>query len=91
MFPIEDDSLRSHVINDILLVYLRDNTHARELQSDGTYQRLQPSKSAPPLDAQSWLTAQAVGDVIDLSVSLSALPSKYRKYLTSYGRVDPHE
>ncbi|MEO5953485.1 MAG: hypothetical protein ABIQ44_13550, partial [Chloroflexia bacterium] len=91
MFPIEDEKIRNYVINDILYVYLRDNMRARVLQSDGTYVRLQPPEGALPFDSQAWLTIQAAGELIDMSVPLSALPNKYRKYLTSYGRVDPHE
>lgn len=91
LFPIEDEGIRNHVINDILAVYLRDNVRARILQADGTYVRLSPPEGALPFDAQAWLTAQAGGDLVDMSVPLSALPNKYRKYLTSYGRVDPHE
>jgi hypothetical protein len=43
------------------------------------------------IDAQAFLAAQATGDLADISVPLSALPNKYRKYLSRYGRVDPNE
>jgi polyphosphate kinase len=91
LFPIEDEGIRAYVINDILGVYLRDNARARALQSDGSYVRLHPTNGAPQLDAQAWLAGQVAGEATDIAVPLSALPNKYRKYLTSYGRVDPHE
>lgn len=93
LFPIEDEGIRNYVINDLLSVYLRDNVKARVLQADGSYLRLTPPEGVLPFDAQAWLASQsqAGNEGTDISVSLSALPNKYRKYLTSYGRVDPHE
>lgn len=91
MFPIEDDGIRSYVINELLAVYLRDNMKARVEQPDGTYARLYPPDGEIGVDAQAWLTSQASNEGIEMAVPLSALPNKYRKYLTSYGRVDPHE
>ncbi len=43
-FPIEDKRLRHRVIEQGLLVYLRDNTQAWELQSDATWRRLSPGE-----------------------------------------------
>ena len=37
LFPIEDESLRNHILQDILDVYLRDTEKAYELQGDGRY------------------------------------------------------
>ena len=42
--PIEDGNLRDRLIRDILGVSLGDNTHARFLQSDGTYRRTKPKR-----------------------------------------------
>jgi polyphosphate kinase len=91
LFPIEDDGIRSYVINDLLVAYLRDNVRARVLQPDGSYLRLQPPDGVPAFDAQAWLASQASNEGTEMAVPLSALPNKYRKYLTRYGRVDPHE
>jgi len=46
-FPIEDPSLKSLLINDGLMSYLSDNTHAWELQSDGTYKQIKPGNQKP--------------------------------------------
>ncbi len=50
-----------------------------------------PPPEGPVIDAQATLLSQISGDNSELAASISALPNKYRKYLTSYGRVDPHE
>lgn len=42
-FPIEDGSLRNHVIKDGLLVYLNDNAQAWILQSTGNYKQIKPA------------------------------------------------
>lgn len=46
-FPVEEESLRNHVIKEGLLVYLQDNTQAWVLQSDGSYKRLKPGSQRP--------------------------------------------
>jgi len=38
--PIEHPRLKKYLKEDVLEVYLRDNTNARELQPDGSYQRV---------------------------------------------------
>ncbi|MCX6922541.1 MAG: polyphosphate kinase 1 [Verrucomicrobia bacterium] len=42
-FPIEDGVLRERVIKEVLAISLADNTKARFLQSDGSYQRGAPA------------------------------------------------
>jgi polyphosphate kinase len=39
MFPIEDPTLRTRLLDEVLGVALADNVKARQLQSDGSYQR----------------------------------------------------
>ncbi len=46
-FPVEEESLRNHVIKEGLLVYLQDNTQAWVLQSDASYKRLRPGGQKP--------------------------------------------
>lgn len=40
-FPITDEKLKARVIKEGLKVYLRDNTQAWEMQSDGSYHRVE--------------------------------------------------
>jgi polyphosphate kinase len=90
LFPIEDEGIKRQVISDVLESYLRDNVKARVLQSDGTYVQLHPGKN-PGFDVQLALLNEATGgENGEMTLSVSALPNKYRKYLSSYGRVDPH-
>ncbi len=53
-FPIRDPSLRARLIRELEL-YLRDNTQAWELASDGTYRRLRPETGAEAVSAQAIL------------------------------------
>jgi polyphosphate kinase len=46
-FPIEDEQLRTRVVNEALLLFLADNTQAWELQQDGSYKRLKPGNRKP--------------------------------------------
>ena len=43
MFPIEAPELKQRILNEIIPTYLRDNTRARMLQTDGSYTRVQPA------------------------------------------------
>jgi polyphosphate kinase len=90
LFPIEDEGIKRQVISDVLESYLRDNVKARILQADGTYVQQHPGKN-PGFDVQLALLNEATGgESGEMTLSVSALPNKYRKYLSSYGRVDPH-
>ncbi|MBI5959976.1 MAG: polyphosphate kinase 1 [Chloroflexi bacterium] len=59
IFPIEDESLKTRVINEILNISLMDNIKTRELQSDGSYKRLYPRDSEAPMDSQAWFMDRA--------------------------------
>jgi len=53
MFPIEDETLRRRLINEILATGLADNVKASRLLSDGSYQRLHPEPpDSPPRRSQ---------------------------------------
>ena len=90
IFPVDDEGIKRQVISDVLESYLRDNVKARILQSDGTYVQQHPGKH-PGFDVQLALLNEATGgENGELTLQVSGLPNKYRKYLSSYGRVDPH-
>jgi polyphosphate kinase len=90
IFPVEDEGIKRQVISDVLESYLRDNVKARILQSDGTYVQQHPGKN-PGFDVQVALLNEATGgENGEITLQVSGLPNKYRKYLSSYGRVDPH-
>lgn len=52
VFPIEDPSLKSRIINEILRTMLADTAKARELHADGTYHRRAPLNGEPPIRCQ---------------------------------------
>ncbi len=60
-FPIEEKSLRERVLTE-LNYYLADNVQAWELQSDGTYRRLEPAPGEPARSAQATLLAELTGE-----------------------------
>ena len=61
LFPIEDPTLKKHIKDDILEIYLLDTAQTHELQSDGSYLRLHPDTGEAPFSAQSWLLSQRGG------------------------------
>jgi polyphosphate kinase len=73
-FPIEDPELRRRMIDDVLLIELRDNEDARELQSDGSY--LAPVRAAgeEPFRAQKYFLAAAAARAV-LPVLPAAAPA----------------
>jgi polyphosphate kinase len=61
LIPVLDPQLSEVIHNRILSVLFADNVKARELQPDGSYQRLQPGAHAPVNAQQIFLTrAQAL-------------------------------
>jgi polyphosphate kinase len=52
MFPIDDETLRARILNEILATQLADNVKARRLSADGTYQRVVPAPGAPLVRSQ---------------------------------------
>jgi len=52
VFPVEDPSLKNHLINDILLRFLEDNTKSWMLLPDATYRRAVPADGVEPVSAQ---------------------------------------
>ena len=52
MFPVEDPALRSRIIDEIFGTLLADNTRARILRANGTYERIAPAAGETPLRAQ---------------------------------------
>jgi polyphosphate kinase len=88
LFPIEDEGIRNYLVHEVLEAYLRDTAKARILRPDGTYEHVKPPSDMPPFDVQGSLATQ-VGSETDVTVPISALPRKYRKYLSNYEQTNP--
>lgn len=61
MFPIEKPSLRQHIRERILAVYLEDNVKAREMTPEGLYRRVHPAEGEPAVNAQLALLRARTG------------------------------
>jgi polyphosphate kinase len=59
VFPIEPPELKQRLIRDILEISLKDNTKAREMQPDGTYNRIKPKAGEPAVRSQERFLEQA--------------------------------
>lgn len=59
--PIEDGRLRERVIRTLLAIPLADNTKARLMQPDGSYQRAVPARGQKPRRSQAEFIAMAKG------------------------------
>jgi polyphosphate kinase len=78
VFPIKDPALRARLRDEILAAFLADNVKARIEAADGTYcyaNHLEPFKSAPPFDAQSFLIQLAEGTVTINEIPKPLLPA----------------
>lgn len=59
--PIEDPVLQKFLKEDVLEAYLRDNVNARELQPDGSYQRVHPATGIEPFNSQMYFEGVDLG------------------------------
>ncbi len=59
LFPIEDVKIAARLKKEILQHYLADTVKKRCMRSDGTYVRLRPTASKPPMNSQAWLLENA--------------------------------
>jgi polyphosphate kinase len=55
LFPVREQAMIRYLRDDVLATYLADNTRARRMLPDGSYERLKPHSKAKPLDSQEWL------------------------------------
>jgi polyphosphate kinase len=61
--PVLDTRLRQYLKDVILAAYLRDNTKAQILTSDGTYERARPAPGEERFDSQSYFEGQVTADI----------------------------
>ena len=55
--PVDDARLKRHLLDTVLAAYLRDNTHARRLLPDGTYERVKASEGEASFNSQEHLAS----------------------------------
>lgn len=59
LYPINDNLLKSRIMNEILMTYMNDNVKARAMQPDGLYERKKPKEGEKLIRSQSELIAIA--------------------------------
>jgi polyphosphate kinase len=55
LFPIEDESIKNAIRDDILFIHLKDNVKARRMLPDGSYQPVSRAEDEEPLNSQEWM------------------------------------
>lgn len=60
LFPVEDETSKARLKDEILFASLSDNAKARLLRADGIYRRVRPHGSKPAFRSQQWLLERAV-------------------------------
>src|SRR2546423_4143263 len=58
--PVADPHLRAYLKDEVLEAYLRDNVNARELRSDGSYERIHPLNNEEPFDSQMYFEDRVI-------------------------------
>jgi polyphosphate kinase len=55
LFPIDDETIRNSIRDEILFVHLKDNVKARVMLPDGSYQPISRADGEEPLNSQEWM------------------------------------
>ena len=84
VFPIENPDHIRFLHENVLDVYLRDNSRARVMEPDGTYSRLSPKDKEDKIDVQEWLMDGSFSKKAEL---INPVPiSKYEADVPDAGR-----
>jgi polyphosphate kinase len=59
IYPVEDEGLKTRLLDEILAISMKDNVNSRELQPDGSYIRIHPADGEAPVDSQMWFMERA--------------------------------
>ena len=76
VFPVEQADLKARVIDEVLGLSLADTVKARELKSDGSYERVKPTD--PPLRSQSRFLELAAKSAL-ATLAVAPAPSAARE------------
>ncbi len=55
LFPVEDDTIKTSIRDEILNIHLKDNVKARRMLPDGSYEPVRPGENEEPLNSQEWM------------------------------------
>lgn len=59
IFPVEDEALKSRLLDEILAICMMDNMKSRELLPDGSYVHIKPADGEALVDSQAWFMERA--------------------------------
>lgn len=82
-FPIEDETIRDEIVNDVLPRFVNDKVKARELQADGTYVRLKSENDEPPTQAQLHFRERSRRQARKLAESQKSISAKLAPITTA--------
>jgi len=54
LLPVQDERIKSAIIQNIMSKHLKDTVKARRLLPDGSYERVTPQNDEAPFDSQKW-------------------------------------
>jgi polyphosphate kinase len=63
LVPVEDEAIRTRIIDQVLAIQLADNTKAWLLDAEGSYSPVPRAEAEPKRDSQSEFMALAMGEV----------------------------
>jgi polyphosphate kinase len=63
VFPVEDENHIRYLRDQVLDMYLKDNSSARQMQPDGTYLRCHPNGDESRVNIQEWLMQHPHGNL----------------------------
>ncbi len=82
LFPIDSLELREAILEHLLMPQLADTANAHELQTDGSYVRVQPKEGEQPFDSQAYFITHPLFEMDDEDeddalpdATISAIPS----------------
>jgi polyphosphate kinase len=55
LFPVEDETIKTALREEILNIHLKDNVKARRMLPDGSYERVKPEDNEEALNSQEWM------------------------------------
>ncbi|CAN5692401.1 polyphosphate kinase 1 [soil metagenome] len=55
VFPVEEESIRRHILDELFPAYLRDTVNARTLHEDGSWTAKRPEQGEEPFDSHTWM------------------------------------
>lgn len=55
LFPVEDETIKTALREEILNIHLKDTVKARRMLPDGSYERVKPADNEEALNSQEWM------------------------------------